>query len=64
MSKRRAGFAVLGIRTVAEEAFVREDRAHVTVEIKLLSEAGAEQKDAQPKIPERVGIAGDGFHFR
>jgi len=37
---------VLGIRAVAEETFVREDRAHVTVEIKLLAEAGAKQKDA------------------
>ncbi len=33
----QAGFTVLGIRAVAEETFVREDRAHVTVEIKLLS---------------------------
>jgi len=47
---------------VAEETFVREDRAHVTVEIKLLAEAGAKQKEAQPQV-EVVGMYGERFHF-
>ena len=43
-----SGFSMIGIWAVAEEALVGENGTDVTVEIELLAEAGAEQRDAQP----------------